>query len=100
MSKLHNVVESEMNLCIPLVTRTLSAKHVCREPWLTASLKRCIDKNKKYYCRALRNKNDPTIRTHYLVYNSTLRKSLKLAKQEFHREKCREYQQTLKSYGN
>ena len=96
MSNLHNVIKSEMELCIPLVTRTVSAKHVRREPWLTTSLKRCIEKNKKYYCRTLRNKNNPTLRTHYLAYNKILRKSLKWAKQEFHREKCREYQQNTK----
>ena len=96
MSKLHNVVELEMNLCIPLVTRTIKAKHVHREPWLTAALKRCIDKNKKYYCKSLKNNRDSSARTHYLAYNTTLRKSLKLAKQEYHREKCREYQQNTK----
>ena len=96
MAKLHNKVTSEMDLCIPLVTRTISAKHACREPRLTASLKKCIEKNKKHYCRALRNKDNPNIRTHYLAYNKILRKSLKLAKQEFHREKCHEYQQNTK----
>ena len=96
MTKLQNKVTSEMDLCIPLVTRTISPKHVRREPWLTASLMKSIEKNKKHYCRAIRNKDNLTIRTHYLAYNKILRKSLKLAKQEFHREKCREYQQNTK----
>ena len=47
MAKLHDILTSEMELCIPLVTRTVSAKHACREPWLTASLHRCIERNKK-----------------------------------------------------
>ena len=96
MTALHSVVESEMNLCIPLVTRTIKAKYLRREPWLTASLKRCIDKNKKYYCKSLKKNSDSAERTHYLAYNSTLHRSLKLAKQEYHREKCREYPQNTK----
>ena len=96
MSSFHNMLTSEMELCIPMVTRTINPKRIRREPWLTASLSKCIEKNKKNYCRALRNNNNPNIRTHYLAYNKILRKSLKLAKQEFHREKCREFQHNTK----
>ena len=46
MAKIHDILESELDHCIPEVTRTINAKHECKEPWLTASLKRCIDKNK------------------------------------------------------
>ena len=67
-----------------------------KEPWLTTGLKRCIDKNKKYYCKSLKNIKDSSARTHYLAYNTTLQKSLKLAKQEYHREKCLEYQKNTK----
>ena len=96
MAMLHDKITTEMDLCIPLVSRVVRPKQVRKEPWLTASLLKCIEKNKRQYCKANRNRTDPTIRTHYLAYNKILRKSLKLAKQEFHREKCREYQQNTK----
>ena len=96
MRNLHTVIESEMNLCIPIVSRSLKPKHVRREPWLTAGLKRCIDKNKKNYCKSLKKANDSQVQTHYLAYNKILRKSLRLAKQEYYTEECLEYQKNTK----
>ena len=44
----------------------------------------------------LKNRNDKHIGDHYLAYNKTLRKALKVTKWEFHQEQCREFQQNTK----
>ena len=96
MIKVHGIVETEMDLCIPEVTQTIKAKHERKEPWMTASLKRCVDKNKRLYCKMLKNKNNSSMKEQYLAYNRTLRKSLKLSKQRYHRDKCAEFHQNTK----
>ena len=49
MDKLHKVLQYEIDLSIPETTRLLKSKNVGREPWLSVSLKRCIDKSKRLY---------------------------------------------------
>ena len=97
MSKFHNIVQSELDLCIPEVTRTVKRKQVRCEPWITASLKRCIEKSKCLYCGTLKNGDKVE---HYLAYRRTLKKTLSSAKHEFHRNKCLEFQRNSKNYGN
>ena len=46
MTNLHDIIQVEVDLCIPEMTRTLKRKQVRREPWITSSLKRSIDKSK------------------------------------------------------
>ena len=96
MNKLHETIQFEMELCIPIVTRLVNRKQIRKEPWLSGSLKKCIDKNKRLYTKMLKNRNDKRIGDHYLAYNKTLRKALKVAKWEFHQEQCREFQQNTK----
>ena len=98
MTILHDTIQLEMDSCIPEVTRTLKRKQVRREPWLTASLKHCIDKSKRLYHKSLKNCEDEVFMEHYLAYKCTLKKVLvrSTAKRGFHQDKCLEYQRNTK----
>ena len=39
MTYLHDIIKSEVDLCIPEMTRTLKRKQVRCDPWITSSLK-------------------------------------------------------------
>ena len=86
----------EVNLCIPEMTRTLKRKQVRREPWITSSLKRSIDKSKRLYQKTLKNVDTDALREHYLAYKRTLKRTLVTAKRGFHQEKCLEFQENTK----
>ena len=90
MDKFHKVLQYEIDLCIPETTRLLKSKYARRELWLSVSLKRCIDKSKWLYCRSLKSDCLKT-RNHYKEYSSTLKKSIKQAKQLFHQEQCNDF---------
>ena len=90
MDKFHKVLQYEIDLCIPETTRLLTSKNVRRELWLSVTLKRCIDKSKRLYCKSLKS-DCPKIRNHYKEYSSTLKKSIKQAKQLFHQQQCNDF---------
>ena len=75
------------------ITRTIRRKQVRREPWITASLKSCIEKSKRLYCETLKNTDKVE---HYLAYRRILKRTLTNAKREFHRDKCLEFQRNSK----
>ena len=93
MNKFHQIIQREIELCIPEVTRTIRRKQIRREPWITASLKSCIDKSKRLYCKSLKDVNKME---HYLAYRRTLKKTLATAKRNFHQDKCLEFQRNSK----
>ena len=93
MNRFHEIIQSELDLCIPESTRIVRRRQVRRDPWITASLKRCIEKSKRLYYGTLKN-NDKV--EHYLAYRRILKKTLQCAKREFHRNKCLEFQQNSK----
>ena len=96
MTRLHDTIHSEIDSCIPEVTRTLKRKQVRREPWITASLKQSIDKSKRLYYKTLKNCENEALREHYLAYKCTLKKTLATAKRGFHQDKCLEFQRNTK----
>ena len=96
MTNLHDIIQGEVDLCIPEMTRTVKRKQVRREPWITSSLKRSIDKSKRLYQKTLKNVDNDALREHYLAYKQTLKRTLVTAKRGFHQEKCLEFQQNTK----
>ena len=78
MTNLHDIIQCEVD--IPEMTRTLKRKQVRREPWITLSLKRSIDKSKQLYAKTLKNCDNDVLREHYLVYKRTLKKAIVTAK--------------------
>ena len=96
MTKLHETIQCEVDLCIPEVTRTLKRKQVRRESWITASLKQSIDKSKRLYHKTLKNCENDVLKEHYLAYKHALKKALVAAKRGFHHDKCLEFQKNTK----
>ena len=54
MSKVHQTLIEKIYYCISIKEHTIKSKNIRREPWLTASLKLSIDKNKKLYHKMLK----------------------------------------------
>ena len=96
MTKLHTILQNEVDHCIPEVTRILKRRQVRWEAWITPTLKRSIDKSKHLYLRSLRHTDDNAQREHYLAYKNTLKKTLQSAKRIFYQNKCIEFQQNTK----
>ena len=97
MEKIHSTLGEIIDHCIPFGERLIKNKQVRKEPWLTASLKISIDKNKKQYAKMLRHEYSPE---KYKEYNNTLRKTLRQAKKKFYIDMCHEYKcQTKKLWG-
>ena len=88
MAMLTNILTNAVDSCIPEQTRYLNPKSLRREPWLTSGLKRSIDRDKKLYGESLQC---PITREKYKYYNNALCKTIKKAKIDYYKEKCREY---------
>ena len=73
MEKIHSTLGEIIDHCIPFRERSIKHKQIRKEPWLTASLKISIDRNKKQYAKMLRHEYSPE---KYKEYNNTLRKTL------------------------
>ena len=99
MTKLHNTLQDEIDHCIPEVTRSIKRKQLRREPWITPTLKRSIDKSKRLYYRVLKRTGNVELRQHYLAYKNTLKKILQSAKSMFYHDKCKEFRQIPKNCG-
>ena len=96
MITFNDILSYEIDLCIPERTRLVQARNVRREPWITTSLKRSIDRCKRLYCKTLQANSDITSAIHYKAYNTTLKKAIRHAKQMFHQAKCKEYKTNTK----
>ena len=83
--------------CIPEQTRHISHKHLRREPWLTLNLKHSIEKNKRLYNESLKC---PSRLIAYKTYNSTLQKIIRRAKSTFYKDKCKEFKNKRRNYGD
>ena len=79
--------------CIPEQTRHINHTHLCRELWLTLSIKRSIEKNKRLYNESLKC---PSRLIAYKTYNSTLQKIIRRAKSTFYKYKCKEFKTQTK----
>ena len=88
MEKIHDTLTRAIDHCMPYNEHTISHKHICREPWLSASIKISIDRNKRLYGKMLRHECSLE---KYKNYNMLLRKIIRTAKTKFYNEMCWEY---------
>ena len=93
MEKIHATLSSAIDHCMPYRERVLKHKQVRREPWLTASIKISIDRNKKLYAKMLKHECSAE---EYKMYNQVLRKTIRRAKTKFYIEMCHEYRSKTK----
>ena len=84
-------VKNKFNECFPLV-RT-SRKRFKDKPWLTHSLKACIQKKHKLYKTHLRNISENTTRK-YKAYRNVLTKCLKKAEEMYYKQLFDDTQQS------
>ena len=96
METLDNLLQLEIERCTPVKTRVVSQKTLRKEPWLTPSLKRCIDKNKRLYSNTLKSTKAEHEITTYQEYNKCLKRSIRAAKRLYHCSKCKEYKNNTK----
>ena len=97
MTKVHQTLIEKINYCIPIKEHTIKCKNIRREPWLTASLKLTIDKNKKLYHMMLKG---TCSQDKYNNYNRTLHQIIRRTKSAFYKNMCHEYRfQTKKLWG-
>ena len=97
MEKIHSTLSTFIDHCLPYKERLIKYKHIRREPWLTASLKNSIDRNKKLYVKMLRHECSLE---KYKTYNHKLHKFIRHAKSKFYSDMCYEYRcQTKKLWG-
>ena len=97
MEKIHDTLTSAINHCMPYNEQTISHKHIRREPWLSASIKISIDRNKRLYGKMLRHECSLE---KYKNYNLLLCKIIRTAKTKFYNEMCWEYKsETKKLWG-
>ena len=85
MCKVHQTLTEKIDYCIPIKEHSIKGKKVRKEPWLTASLKISIDKNKKLYHMMLKG---TCSKEKYKNYNGTLRHIIRRTKCSFYRDMC------------
>ena len=93
MEKIHTMLSSMINHCLPYKECTIKYRHIQREPWLSTGLKLSIDRNKKLYAKMLRQECSPE---KYKAYNCVFHKTIRHAKNKFYHDKCHEYQSQTK----
>ena len=76
MEKIHVTLSSAIDYCMPYREHVIKHKQIRREPWLTASIKISIDRNKKLYAKMLRHECSAEL---YKRYNQLLRKTIRQA---------------------
>ena len=93
MEKIHVTLSRAIDHCMPYREHVIKHKQIQREPWLTASIKISIDRNKKLYAKMLRHECSAEV---YKRYNQLLRKTIRQAKIKFYIEMCHEYRSKTK----
>ena len=88
MCRVHQTLTEKIDYCIPIREHCIKGKKVRKEPWLTASLKISIDKNKKLYHMMLKG---TCSKEKYKNYNSTLRHIIRRTRCSFYRDMCHAY---------
>ena len=81
MCRVHQTLTEKIDYCIPIREHCIKGKKVRKEPWLTASLKISIDKNKKLYHMMLKG---TCSNEKYKNYNGTLHHIIRRTKSLFY----------------
>ena len=69
MEEIHNTLTTTIDNCICYKEHTVNYKQVRKEPWLTASIKISIDRNKTLYAKMLK---EVCSKDKYTCYNKVL----------------------------
>ena len=80
MECVHEQLSTIIDHCMPYRERRINHRQIRKEPWLTASIKISIDRNKTLYSRMLKGE---CTKHKYKEYNKVLRKTIRYAKVQF-----------------
>ena len=84
----HSQLEDAVNHFLPIWTRKILSRSVRREPWMTAGLLQCIQRNKELYKQMIKNRNDPRRTTKYNDYNNVLQCLKRFSKKTYYYDQC------------
>ena len=93
MECVHEQLSTIIDHCTPYRERRVNHRQIRREPWLTASIKISIDRNKTLYSKMLKGE---CTKHKYKDYNKVLHKTIRYAKVQFYLNMCHEYQTQTK----
>ena len=92
-----NILTTNFNVFIPLHRRTRSNyKKIPRQPWITKSLLRSINKKNKLFCKYRKASSDIN-KSRYTRYRNTLSSTLRLAKKLYFSKQFDKYKFDIKS---
>ena len=89
MECVHEQLTTIIDRCTPYRECRVNHRQIRKEPWLTASIKISIDRNKTLYSKMLKVHK-------YKDYNKVLRKTIRYAKVQFYLNMCYEYKTQTK----
>ena len=93
MKRVYETLQDKVDYCIPIKEHCIKGNKIRREPWLTASIKISIDKNKKLYHMMLKGNCS---KDKYKNYNNTLRHIIRRTKCSFYQDMCYAYRANSK----
>ena len=92
----HDLLLKTIDIHAPIVTRKLSNKSFRREPWLSASILRSINTQKKLYTRTLKSNAIERDITKYKTYKKNLDKLKRSEKISYYHSKCSDFKNNVK----
>ena len=95
----HKQLQDTVEEVIPLKMKTISYNRILRDPWLTNSLKNCLNKQKHLYKDTLLSDSVEKI-SKYKTYRNTLQKSIRYCKSHYYLNKCIEYKNNSRKLWN
>ena len=95
----HQEIQTTLDEVIPLKMKTKSYNQILRDPWLTNSLKNCLNKQKRMYKSTLVNASTH-IFNKYKTYRNTLQKVIRYSKHQYYLNKCTEYKNNSRKLWN
>ena len=95
----HTQLQDSIEKVIPLKMKTISYNHILRDPWLTNSLRKCLNTQKHSYKPTLLSKSNEQINK-YKTYRNTLQKAIRYCKSQYYLNKCIEYKNNSRKLWN
>ena len=95
----HKQLQDSLDEVIPLKKKTISYNRILRDPWLTNSLKNCLNKQKRLYKDTLLSDSVEKI-SKYKMYQNTLQKAIRYCKSQYYLNKCIEYKNNNRKLWN
>ena len=89
--KFHHILSEKIEHFTPLVDRTIDAKKLRHEKWVTAGLLISLKRSKKLYKQTISKKTSEKVCRKYKEYNMILQKVKRHAKRSYYIEKCIEF---------